>query len=101
MAQMSPEEFIEALESVTESLRNNKSANQQQAEQLLKSIGINKQHMLVGSGCDCVQAGSDCARVIDTVWAKPECNLSTNHDVPADPSSTTTGRYAPTISFDA
>ena len=42
MAQMTPEEFIEALESVTESLRNNKSANQQQAEQLLKSIGIDK-----------------------------------------------------------
>lgn len=42
MAQMSPEEFIEALESVTESLRNNKAANQQQAEQLLKSIGIDK-----------------------------------------------------------
>ena len=42
MAQMTPEEFIEALESVTESLRNNKTANQQQAEQLLKSIGIDK-----------------------------------------------------------
>ena len=41
---MTPEEFIEALESVTESLRNNKTANQQQAEQLLKSIGINKAH---------------------------------------------------------
>jgi len=44
MAQMTPEEFIEALESVTESLRNNKAANQQQAEQMLKSIGINKAH---------------------------------------------------------
>jgi hypothetical protein len=42
MAQMTPEEFIDALESVTESLRNNKTANQQQAEQLLKSIGIDK-----------------------------------------------------------
>ena len=39
---MTPEEFIDALESVTESLRNNKTANQQQAEQLLKSIGIDK-----------------------------------------------------------
>jgi hypothetical protein len=44
MAQMTPEEFIEALESVTEALRNNKAANQQQAEGLLKSIGINKAH---------------------------------------------------------
>ena len=42
MAQMTPEEFIDVLESVTESLRNNKSANQQQADQLLKSIGIDK-----------------------------------------------------------
>jgi hypothetical protein len=44
MAQMSPEEFIEALESVTESLRNNKAANQQQAEGLLKSIGVNTKY---------------------------------------------------------
>ena len=40
MAQMSPDDFIEALESFTESLKNSGSASQQHAEGMMKAAGI-------------------------------------------------------------